>query len=275
MDYGMEIINKETNQRCDYVSFDHILDTDLLENSFDEIHTFIFDKLSTSEDWQQYLIDRSYPDDQKFDGVGEDRLIMDLPDKLLDEFNPIKKLIVELLGSTVGILAVQVFWDAIVSDEPAVQSTSCHIDGDNFIWIKLNHSRTLTVLERDEKSPFGYTLSIGDKFSYFSPTGFFHDPPERGHGISMRISLTDEWFGSENKSEKCKDLIEYIKSFSYKVKITTGSRKDERLSFIDYSECEGHDKSQAGFRENRGFIFDFNEEGRRLYLKDNTEEFYT
>ena len=27
MDYGMEIINKETNQRCDYVSLDNILDT--------------------------------------------------------------------------------------------------------------------------------------------------------------------------------------------------------------------------------------------------------
>ena len=41
----------------------------LLENSFDEIHTFIFEKLSTSEDWQQYLIGRPYPDDLKFEFV--------------------------------------------------------------------------------------------------------------------------------------------------------------------------------------------------------------
>ena len=48
MDYGMEIINKETNQRCDYVSLDNILDTNLLESSYDEINNFILDKLSTT-----------------------------------------------------------------------------------------------------------------------------------------------------------------------------------------------------------------------------------
>jgi len=257
MDYGMEIINKETNQRCDHVSFDNILDIDLLENSFDEIHTFIFDKLSTSEDWQQYLIGRPYPDDLKFEFVKEERQVISLSadDYVWDSFSPIKKLIVELLGSTVGIQEVQIFFDGIIGDKPAVQSSACHVDEDNFIWIKLNHNRTLTVLERDEKSPFGYTISIGDKFSYFSPIGFFHDPPAKGLGIAMRISLRTEWFGSENKSEKCKELIEYIKSFSYKSKIATGNKKHKRLPFIDYCECVSREQTQARFEKQKGFCF--------------------
>ena len=41
MDYGMEIINKKTNKRCDYVSLDNILDTNLLESSYDEIKNFL------------------------------------------------------------------------------------------------------------------------------------------------------------------------------------------------------------------------------------------
>ncbi len=255
MDYGMEIINKETNQRCDYVSFDNILDTNLLENSFDEIYNNIFEKMSTTKDWQKYLIDRSYPDDQKFEDVKPERFIMCIDEQRFDEFNTVKKLIVELLGSTFGIKEVQVFFDGIIGDEPAVQSTACHVDEDNFIWIKFNHNRTLTVLERDEKSPFGYTLSIGDKFSYFSPTGFFHDSPAKGNGIAMRISLRTEWFGSENESEKSKELIEHIKSFSYKVKVSTGNRKDARLPFIDYSECISRAETQARFEKPIGFCF--------------------
>ena len=276
MDYGMEIINKETNQRCDYVSLDNILDTNLLESSYDEINNFILDKLSTTEDWQKYLGSREFPDNQKFSELHDQRFIIFLTPDNYDEFYPIKKIVTELLGSLSGIKEVQVFFDGDeISNEKPIASADCHVDNDNFIWVKLNTDRTLTVLERDESMSFDYRLVVGDKFSYFSPVGYFHAPPEGGKGIAMRISLGRKWFTSNNKSKICNDVVKYIKEFSYKVKITTGGRKDERLSFIDYSECEGHDKSQARFDENRGFMFDFNEEGRKLYLKDNTEEFYT
>jgi len=276
MDYGMEIINKKTNKRCDYVSLDNILDTNLLENNYDEINNFILDKFSRSEDWQKYLVSREFPNYQNFLEVQEQRFIIFLDPDNYDEFYPVKKLVTELLGSFSGVKEVQVFFDGKdVPNEKPTASSDCHVDEDNFIWVKLNTNRTLTVLERDEKMTFDYKLVVGDKFSYFSPAGYFHGSPAKGNGIAMRISLGRKWFTSNNKSKICNDIVKYIKEFSYKVKIITGNREDERLSFIDYSECEGHDKSQARFGENRGFMFDFNEEGRRLYLKDNTEEFYT
>ena len=96
-------------------------------------------------------------------------------------------------------------------------------------------------------------------------------------GLST-FKMSRKYYGKITLLNKCNidsDIVKYIKEFSYKVKITTGSSKDERLSFIDYSECEGHDNAQARFVENKGFMFDFNQEGRKLYLKDNIEEFYT
>ena len=91
MDYGMEIINKETNQRCDYVSLDNILDTNLLESSYDEINNFILDKLSTTEDWQKYLVSREFPDNQKFSELHDQRFIIFLSPDNYDEFYPIKE----------------------------------------------------------------------------------------------------------------------------------------------------------------------------------------
>ena len=71
----------------------------------------------------------------------------------------------------------------------------------------------------------------------------------------MRISLRSRWFNHENESEKCKKLIEYIKSFSYKSKIATGGKEDKRLPFIDYSECVSNEGIPARFDTWNGFYF--------------------
>jgi len=257
MDYGMEILNKNRlNQRCDYVSFDDIIDVNILKNNFDNIHNNLLDIMGTTEDWQKYLICRTYPDDQKFEDVNDQRFTISLNDDTWDDFSYVTSVLTELFGSMFGIHEIQVFWDASgQNDEIPKPSVGAHIDEDNFIWLKFNENRTLCILKRDETEPYGYTPQVGDKFSYFSPIGFFHDPPKRGNGIAMRISLRSVWFSHENESEKCKKLIDHIKSFSYKSKIATGDKKHKRLPFIDYSECVSNEGIQAFFGTWNGFYF--------------------
>ena len=220
MDYGMEILNKNRlNQRCDYVSFDDILDINILKNNFDNIHNNILDIMSTTEDWQKYLICREYPDDEKFEDVINGRFTISLNHDTWDDFSH-------------------------------------------------NQSRTLCILKKDETERHGYTTQVGDKFSYFSPIGFFHDPPSTGNGIAMRISLRSRWFSHENESEKCKKLIEHIKSFSYKSKMATGDKEYKRLPFIDYSECVSNQGIQARFDTRDGFYFHENATDKSIILSE-------
>ena len=269
MDYGMKIIDKKTNQECDYVSLDSILDNNILKNSFEEVDNEIYNNMSTSEDWQKYLISKEFYDDKKLEEIDDYRFIMSLHEEVIVDFPIITNLITKLFGSMFGIDEVQVFWDKSKDkNELPVPSVAAHTDEDNFIWIKLNENRTLTILGRDETNLNGYSTQNGDKFSYFSPLGFFHDAPERGCGIAMRISLNNIWFSSENKSEKCKEIINYIKSFSYKSFLTTGNNQDRRLSFVDYSECISHDGLQARFDTWNGFMFYNHKTDETIVLKE-------
>tara|TARA_Y100001963_G_C6774091_1_gene446444 strand:+ start:48 stop:863 length:816 start_codon:yes stop_codon:yes gene_type:complete len=268
-----EIINKSTNQRCDYVSFDDILDISLLKNSFDEIYNSIVDKLNTTEDWQKFLVSREFDDNPKFEDIEERRLLLSLNDDTISEFPVIQKMITKLLGSWFGIGEVQVFFDSNSNiDESPVFGSDCHVDCDVFIWIKLNLDRTLTILERDEKELHNYKMISGDKFSYFCPPGYLHGPPIKGLGIAMRISLREEWFTTDNESKICNDMVKYIKEFNYKPRLSSGYF-NFKLPFIDYTECDFRPGAQARFEAGDGFFFHWNKDDKRLLLKDNIEEF--
>mgnify|MGYP003636765694 FL=1 len=225
--------------------------------------------MSTTEDWQKYLICREYPDDEKFEDVINGRFTISLNHDTWDDFSHIKNVLTKLFGSMFAIHEVQVFWDPDgQNNKTPKQSLGAHVDEDNFIWLKFNQSRTLCILKKDETERHGYTTQVGDKFSYFSPIGFFHDPPSTGNGIAMRISLRSRWFSHENESEKCKKLIEHIKSFSYKSKMATGDKEYKRLPFIDYSECVSNQGIQARFDTRDGFYFHENATDKSIILSE-------
>ena len=218
---------------------------------------------------RQFDLDKFKELNQKFEDVINGRFTISLNHDTWDDFSHIKNVLTKLFGSMFAIHEVQVFWDPDgQNNKTPKQSLGAHVDEDNFIWLKFNQSRTLCILKKDETERHGYTTQVGDKFSYFSPIGFFHDPPSTGNGIAMRISLRSRWFSHENESEKCKKLIEHIKSFSYKSKMATGDKEYKRLPFIDYSECVSNQGIQARFDTRDGFYFHENATDKSIILSE-------
>ena len=148
-----------------------------------------------------------------------------------------------------------IFWDT-----PAAQSTedyhkghqptgggikideATHIDTDEFMWFRVGE----TFID-DNNNEYGkslITMGIDQEpilfkgYSLLCPGGTWHGPPRYSVGVSIRIPLDDTFFHIQDwYSEEHKKLCEYVKSFTYKVKVIRGSQSNYHWSFVDYSEA--------------------------------------
>ena len=108
-----------------------------------------------------------------------------------------------------------------------------HLDGDEFIWFKVNESKTLNVmnLEKERYKTF--------KHAYLAPQGFWHGVPNNSYGVSVRLGLANHFFDKEGwMSETHLNLIDYINEFDIKVKIVRNTQDGMHWQMIDYSEAE-------------------------------------
>ena len=140
-------------------------------------------------------------------------------------------------------------------DEPV------HIDQDEFMWFKVGE----TFID-DNNNEYGKSLitmgidqerELFDGYSLLCPGGTWHGPPRSSVGVSLRIVTDDEFFHIQDwYSEEHKKLCEYVKSFTYKVKVIRGLKSHYHWSFVDYTtsstvpgemSCgwygKGHDKN--------------------------------
>jgi hypothetical protein len=121
-------------------------------------------------------------------------------------------------------------------DEPT------HIDSDEFMWFRVGE----TFID-DNNNEYGKSLitmgidqerELFDGYSILCPGGTWHGVPRTSTGISIRIPVDDTFFHIQDwYSEEHKKLCEYVKSFTYNVKVIRGSQSNYHWSFVDYSEA--------------------------------------
>ena len=149
-----------------------------------------------------------------------------------------------------------VFWDT-----PAAQSTEdynnrgcqphgmwiendepIHIDSDEFMWFRVGETFT-----DDNNNKWGKSLiTLGEEqetilfegYGLLCPGGTWHGPPHNSVGVSLRIVAWDNFFHIQDwYSEEHKKLCEYVKSFTYNVKVVRGNPSAYNWSFVDYSKA--------------------------------------
>ncbi len=132
----------------------------------------------------------------------------------------------------------------IAVDEPT------HIDTDEFMWFKVGE----TFIDDGDKYGKGLiTMGIDQErelfegYSLLCPGGTWHAPPHDSYGVSIRIPVDDTFFYIKDwYSEEHKKLCEYVKSFTYKVKVVRGSRSNYQWTFVDYSEANSLPDGASG-----------------------------
>ena len=143
----------------------------------------------------------------------------------------------------------------IINDEPI------HIDQDEFMWFRVGE----TFID-DNNNEYGknlITMGIDQEpilfegYGLLCPGGTWHGPAHNSVGVSIRIPVDGTFFDIKDwYSEEHKKLCEYVKSFTYKVKVIRGPKSIYKWSFIDYSKAnsipgwdsgswygKGHDKN--------------------------------
>jgi len=133
----------------------------------------------------------------------------------------------------------------IAVDEPV------HIDNDEFMWFKVGE----TFIDDDEDKYGKGLITMGidqerelfDGYSILCPGGTWHGVPRTATGISIRIPVDDTFFHIQDwYSEEHKKLCEYVKSFTYKVKVIRGTPSSYHWSFVDYSEANSLPNGMSG-----------------------------
>ena len=126
--------------------------------------------------------------------------------------------------------------------KPMVVDESTHIDTDEFMWFKVGET---FIDDGDNKYGKGLiTMGIDQErelfegYSLLCPGGTWHGPPHDSYGVSIRIPVDDTFFYIKDwYSEEHKKLCEYVKSFTYNVKVVRGSQSIYHWSFVDYSKA--------------------------------------
>ena len=125
--------------------------------------------------------------------------------------------------------------------KPMVVDEPTHIDTDEFMWFKVGE---IFIDDGDKYGKGLITMGIDQErelfegYSLLCPGGTWHGPPHDSYGVSIRIPLDDTFFHIQDwYSEEHKKLCEYVKSFTYKVKVVRGSQSNYQWSFVDYSEA--------------------------------------
>jgi len=181
--------------------------------------------------------------------------------KLPDDLPKITKIVFDLFGYDEPtkkqkqkfidcVTSFCVFWDPFYTNEIDVntydntevspEEHGLHLDGDEFIWFKVNPAKTLNVL--NSKKNRIKTLN----YSYLAPQGFWHNPPEYSFGVSFRIGVDNSFFKkSEWMSERHSNLIDYINEFDIVSSVIRGGF-EYNWEMIDYSEARKVDSKWGG-----------------------------